>query len=231
MRLSLRLSILAISLLAPAIAAAADSGFYLGYDLGRAKASETPPFSAESVEGTVTSTPVTSELSSSGHRFIFGYGFDPYVGIEFADADLGSHALHTQMVSRPPGVSCGLLCENSYDNSPRETVRGWSLSVVGSYPLPYGFSVFARYGTFWEHLEYDAGVTGTNSPPFGNPDLPQDIHGTVNATTDTFGFGVRWSFAEHWALRASWDDYRGLNDITAQTFDVRFKSIGVEYRF
>jgi len=231
MRLSFRFGILAAALLAPSIAAA-DSGFYLGADWGRAKASQPLLFSAESVEGNITYvTQPSYEQTSSAHRFNLGFSFDQYFGLELAYADLGSRTAFAQETSRPSGVTCGLLCDNSFDNAPRETERGASLSAVGSYPLPFGFSVFARYGFFWQQVSYDSGVTGTNSPIYGNNDLPQNFHLTQHGTTDTLGFGVRWGFADHWALRASWDDYRDLQDISAQRFDVRVTSLGVEYHF
>ena len=108
-----RLGFLVLCLLAPGVAAADDSGWYLALDAGSTQFANTLY-----VPGLISRTPVTTpahyENSSTGYRFSGGYQFDAYLGAELDYADLGHQSMSADVVSHPQSNDCGPACETSY---------------------------------------------------------------------------------------------------------------------
>jgi hypothetical protein len=237
MSLCSRLAVLAACLLLPSLATAGDLGWYVGFDMGRARATDPALFSAGTFSYTSGNsdynsqlTPPTYEQTDSAHRIALGFAFNRIFGMEVTDVDLGSHVAHAHGVSAPLPVSCGLPCENSFDASPHVDVVGTGIALTAAWPLSQDFSLVARYGRFSYRADYGSGITPTNGGTYGNANLPPSFGQSNSDTTDMYGFGLGWMFVEHWALRANWDEYL---DVTggSTTFDVRMASIGLEYHF
>lgn len=242
MRNSFGFGILAACLLAPSIAAADTSGngsgWYMGFDLGQATASNQVFFSADSfnydsggVLYTGQPTGISHEQTSTAYRFEAGYWFNPYVGLQANYADLGKNTTHSHNVTAPLGISCGLSCEDSFDDSPYQKTKGKGLSLMAAYPLPHGFRLLARYGRFWDQVDYDSGYTPTPGQGYGNTTMPSGFHIGTSGVAFTYGLGASWAFTDHWQLVLGWDEYKGLGGGLTQQFDVRLISVGAEYHF
>src|ERR1051325_10543206 len=122
MNLLFRLSILIACLLAPSIAAAADSGWYVGFDWGRTTASNAPGglTYADSFGITIPygdpalKTSRTTSLRSTSKKVEGGYWVNPYAGLQVGYLDLGtySNAFYAHDPHKNICYGCGSPSEN-----------------------------------------------------------------------------------------------------------------------
>jgi hypothetical protein len=218
-------------MLLPSIAVA-DPGWYVSADAGRTTFSTTAKFDV-SLAPPGTTSPFVFTDDERGRRMLVGFRPDSYWSIEAGYVDLGQTMGNTSVITQPSGPSsCGLPCENSYNLEASLKAHGETLDIVGSLPLGDQWSLFLRAGLIRSRLELDNQVVPTNNPPYGNTSIPADTNQSVTGLRHTYGVGVSWHFASHWAAHLSWDRYIGLgNSNTTWNPDVELRSVGIEYRF
>lgn len=188
-------------------AAQADSGIYLGFDVGQAHYS--------GVTGQIASFGGVSHTSDSdtGYRFTGGYQFNQYWGAEASYVDFGQAEGDVTVTSPSAGTF-----------SVKRKAHGFVLAGTGTYPFNDTWSGYLRFGTIVGHVEVEGSGTGSLSTSTA-----------TQSSTDwkvTYGIGVNWKVANNWTVRAGWDQYSSLgNQNTTGEADVNLTSIGVVYRF
>ncbi|HSN17131.1 MAG TPA: outer membrane beta-barrel protein [Gammaproteobacteria bacterium] len=251
MRRAFAIGAVAACLFVPSIAAAAaDTGWYIGYSQGQARASEPPPYSSQTFEFQTSYGGVISDQSSdqqsTGKRFEGGYWFNPYLGLQAGVVDLGDYSAQAMVHAGGQFQNCqGPTCNFRFIDSPRVKVRGQTLVVTGAWPFAGGFEVIGRLGVFRNRATYDDSGNVLLTPG-GAPPAPYSI--VRNGTGSIYGISVGWNFATHWEVLLAWDRYRGIGDdqlfgsyVTGnlQTqvftlfgkFDVSLLSLGAQYHF
>lgn len=207
----------------PAVALADNSGWYVAADAGQSN------FIGTGDVPSLVSVHFTS--ASSGYRLSSGYQFNTYLGIEVGYVDLGQVTGSTYFVTplNGPGPLC-VPCQFSYDINATLKGRGWTFELTGTYPITNNWFVFARAGVIDARSEVDAYYTPIS--PWEATEQPFDLNHVSTDWDSTYGLGVDWSFAEHWAARLSWDRYSSLGQsgITG-TYSVNLASLGIMYRF
>ena len=234
MRIRHRLAVLAAVLLLPSLAFAADEGWYVAFDTGHSSFADHTGFASSviaPVRRNVIVTPATYSDGDSGYRLTGGYQFSQNWGLELSDVRLGKQSARTSLVTFPSSISCGLPCEDSYVADAKREIRGWSLTATGSWPFADQWSLFGHAGFIAYHSELDTDVTPISGIGAGNGSVPPSVSGTVTGLKPTYGFGVKWSFAEHWDARLGWDRYQNMGDASTGTTSVNLASLGVGYRF
>jgi opacity protein-like surface antigen len=241
---SFRLGILAAVLLAPSIATADDSGWYLGFDVGSTTASEAPGgleianYHAMSIpygDPALTVSSPTS-LSSTSSEVEVGVWISRYVGLQVSYLDLGtySNALYAHDPHDNICYACTSPSDDTTDFSETTTVkvRGPVLALIGRAPLPDEFELLGKVGWLDDNSTYDERVTGLQHVRSGVSYLG-DFHAW------DLGAGLGWRFASHWGVELWWDVYKNTkrqyesNSYAAadKWFDVRDISLGIQYRF
>jgi opacity protein-like surface antigen len=222
MRILLRLVVLVVSLLASSIAAADDSGWYVGFELGSAKASAMPYAAQESFLGSAPpSQPKitnisSSSLNSTSSNLEGGYWFNSYVGLQAGLLDLGSY-------------SGSLNFKNDYshftiDDSRKLKAYGIVLAVTGRYPLSEDFDLLGRAGVFSSRTTFDEEDISNSFPPV-------ETHVSETESATVLGAGLGWNFASHWEAQLRYDRYSNLGGGDFGKFDVRTYSLAVQYHF
>jgi len=135
-------------------------------------------------------TVLTCDDKDMGWKLFGGYRFTPNVAVEATYVDWGE--VSGTVVPGPRVVPL--------------SQTGIGLSVVGSLPLPQGFSVFGKFGFFRTEQE-----------------LPASRVPTREDTETGLGFGARFALGPSWAARAEWERMTESK--------VEMLSIGLEYRF
>lgn len=244
MRVTICLTVLAACLLVPSIAAADDSGWYLGVDLGRMTASEAPGgleianYSAMSIPygdpALTVSSP--SSLSSTSSKVEAGVWISRYVGLQVSYVELGRYA--NALYAHDPHDNICYACTSPSDDTTdfsettTATVRGPVLALLGRVPLPDEFELLGKVGSFDGSATYDESVTGL-----------QHIRSGVSYFGDyhawNFGVGLGWRFASHWGVELWRDVYNNTKQhwvgysyaAADKQFDVRGYSLAVQYHF
>lgn len=244
MRIAIRLGLIAACLLIPGIAAADDSGWYVGFDLGRTTASMAPgglefansfgmsiPYGDPAL---TVSTPTS--LNSTSSKVEGGYWISPYAGLQLGYLDLGtySNGLHAHDPHNNICYGCGSPSENTTDFSDtnKVRVRGLVMALIGRVPLPDEFELLGKVGYFSGTSTYDESVTGL-------PNVRSGQSRSADYPAWDLGAGLGWRFASHWGVEMWWDVYKNTaqqyygnsSAVANKQFDVRGISLGIQYHF
>jgi|SRR5882724_9711271 len=243
MRLTFRLCILAAVLLAPSIAAADDSGWYLGADLGRTTASVAPgglgyansfamifPFGDPAYRAASTSS-----LSSTSKKVEGGYWINDYVGWQVGYLNLGTYS--NAFYARDPHNNicygdCSISATSYFSDTNKVKVSGITMALTGRVPLPGEFELLGRVGWLAGSADYHERVTGLRK--FGS-----DSSDSSDYSAWDLGLGLGWRFTSHWGVEMWWDVYKNTAQqyygnssfVADKVFDVRGVSLGVQYHF
>jgi len=148
-------------------------------------------------QGLITSG--TVDGSDSGFKLFGGYQFSQNLALEVAYVDLGQTTYSGNFFGVP--VTNGKI-----------EASGVNGSLVGTFPVNPSFSFFAKAGLFaWSADARD--ITG--GIPFSASDDGVDI---------SFGIGGAFHINRNLSLRAEWERYDAIDDIS-------LLSIGLAYRF
>jgi OmpA-OmpF porin, OOP family len=189
----------------------ADSGFYVGADLGRSDY----PANAKLNVDLPSSTLASGNLSSSdlGWGITGGYRFNRYVAVEAGYVNLGT-------LSGPLANIAGASAASGHFDF---SVRGATQAVVGI--LPFGhWEGYLKLGYFYSDVRLSySGVSGAG--PFNHKASVSDL-------SEWRGFGLRYRPGQHWQINVEYDRYGSVGDRekTGQTTN-NMPSIGVAYRF
>jgi OmpA-OmpF porin, OOP family len=194
-----------------AAAYGADSGFYLGADLGRSDY----PANARLVVDLPSSTLASGSMRNPDLTWGIagGYRFNRYVAVEGGYLDLGTLSgplLNLKGASAATG---------HFDFS----VRGATQAVVGI--LPFGnWEGYLKIGYLYSDVRLSySGVSGAR---------PFNYKASVSDLSEWGGLGLRYRLAEHWHVKVEYDSYGavGVRHKTGDTTNST-QSVGVDYRF
>jgi len=137
--------------------------------------------------------------SGTGVKLFGGVQFNQHFAMEMAFVDLGE------------ATYSGTFVGTSVMNGRLES-SGFNFAFVGTAPLNAGFSIFGKAGFFsWESEARD--VTG--GLPFAS---------RVTGTDLSYGFGASFHVTRNFSLRAEWEQFEAVDDIS-------LLSLGVAFRF
>jgi OOP family OmpA-OmpF porin len=132
-------------------------------------------------------------------KFFGGYQFSRNFGLELAFVDLGEAGYSGTFQGLP--VTGGTV-----------KTSGLNFSVVGTWPLNASFDFFGKVGAFsWESKASDV----TAGVPFSEKEDGTDL---------SFGLGVTYNMTKNFGIRAEWERFKAVDNIS-------LLSVGVAYKF
>lgn len=138
--------------------------------------------------------------SGSGMKLFFGLQFHQNFAVEMAFVDLGE------------ANYSGTCCFGTPVTGGRLETSGFNFSFVGTAPLNPSFSLFGKAGFFsWEAEARDL----TGGLPFSGRETGTDL---------SYGFGAAFHVTKNLSLRAEWEQFEAVDDIS-------LLSLGVAFRF
>ena len=240
MRTSFCLGLLAAALLLPSIAAADDTGWYMGFGAGKTTASTAPgglsllnspglsvPFNDPTLAFTNSSS-----LSATSNEVEMGYWFNSYVGLQLSYVDMGTYSNGTHVQDSLPNICYGSSCTSDFSDTSKISVHGMNLALTGRLPLPDEFELLGRIGWFYGQAVYDESTAGIKS-------LMVSGGSSLDDSGQDLGVGLGWRFASHWGVQLWWDKYNLTESYILgnstfglyNQFDVRGYSLSVQYHF
>jgi OOP family OmpA-OmpF porin len=144
---------------------------------------------------------VSCDDKSTSIKGFFGYQLNRNIAFEAAVNGFG------ESKARGPG---GTATANSV------AIEG---DVVASLPLGSQFSLYGKVGIYSAYTEVDVNTT--------------TLVGTFddNNVDITYGFGGRWDFAERWAGRVEWQQYKSVGGTDTGETDIDVINVAVMYKF
>ena len=208
------------SLNAP-VAAAADSGWYGGLNIGLSKADidhgRIESQLRASGVGLVT-TSIDDDDEDIGFKLLGGYKFNRNFAVEGGYFDLGEFGFTAQTL--PTGSLTGSA-----------KFKGLNLDAVGILPFTEKLSAIGRVGlTYVRTKDTFSGTgavavlnaAGVNSVGDPNPEEKEASY--------KYGLGLQYDFTPSLGLRGEWERYR-VNDAVGNKGDIDMYSIGLVYIF
>ena len=209
-RASGTLGLAALAVIASPFAAAADSGWYGGINIGRSRANIDDERIASSLVGQgATSISITDDDRDRGYKLFGGYKVNKNFALEGGYFDLGRFGFTATTV--PAGTLTGNI-----------RLRGLNLDAVGILPITERFSAFGRVGA--NYAEARDSFSGTGLVNVVNPSPSK------RETNFKFGAGLQYDFTQSLGMRVEAERYR-INDAVRNKGDIDLVSVGVVYRF
>lgn len=197
-------------LLASGAAAADDSGWYAGGNLGESRATIDEARIVDGLKASgFTTTSITDDDRHLGYKLFGGYQFDRYLSLEAGYFDLGQFNFAANTM--PPATYRGNL-----------KLNGGNVDLVGTLPLTRRFGLLARIGANYADVRDSFAGTGLVEVT--------DPRRSEHATNYKFGFGMQYAFTESLVMRAEAERYR-IDDPVEHGADIDLISIGLLYRF
>lgn len=188
----------------------ADSGFYLGADLGRSEYQATS-FIFDLPSTTLAA--VDSRTDDLGWGITGGYRFNRYLAFEVGYVDLGD-------LSGPLAHIAGAgAASGHFDYS----VRGATQAVVGILPLG-NWEGYLKLGYLYSDVRLSfSAVSGAG--PFERKLSVADL-------SEWAGLGLRYRLGQHWQFKVEYDGYGSVGE-RGKTGSLTNKMplVGVEFRF
>ena len=207
---SLKLRLLALTLIASPMATAQDSGWYLGANLGQSTAKIDDVRITSGLLGAgFTTTSIKDGNKDLGFKLFAGYQFNKYLALEGGFFDLGKFDFTA--VTLPAGTLNG-----------QTKLKGGNFDLVLSLPFTEKFSGFTRVGA--NYAETKDTFVGTGSVNVLDPNP------SASGTNVKFGFGLQYDFTKSFGMRAEAERYR-IDDVGGNKGDVDLLSVGVLVRF
>jgi OOP family OmpA-OmpF porin len=204
------LGLVALAAIASPFAAADDTGWYGGANIGQSRAKiDDARISSGLLGGGFTSSSIANDDRDIGYKLFGGYQFNRNFAIEGGYFDLGKFGFTATTV--PNGTLSGNI-----------KVRGLNLDLVGLLPITEKFSAFGRAGL--NYAQARDSFAGTGSVNVSNSNLSK------RDTNYKFGLGLQYAFTESLAMRAEAERYR-INDAVGNKGDIDLISVGLVYRF
>lgn len=209
-RASGKLGLVALAIIAIPFAAAQDSGWYAGFNVGKSKAKIDDARIASGLLGSgFTMTSITNDEKDTGYKVFGGYQFNRYFAFEGGYFDLGKFGFTAATL--PAGSLSGQI-----------KLKGFNLDAVLSLPFTEKFSVFGRIGV--NSAEAKDAFSGTGLVNVVNPDPSK------RGTNYKFGGGLQYDFTRSFGMRAEVERYR-IDDAVNNKGDIDLASLGLVFRF
>ena len=205
-----KLSLITLAILASGYAAADDSFWYLGANLGQSKATIDDPRIVDSLLGAgLTTSAISDDRRGRAYKAYGGYEFNKNFALEGGYFDLGQFGFNANTV--PAGTLDGTI-----------KLRGWNVDGVVSLPLTENFSAFGRVGV--NRAQARDTFTGTGAVHVLNPG-PRQWGNNLKV-----GLGLQYALTPSLAARAELERYR-VNDAVGNKGDIDVATLGLVYRF
>lgn len=209
-RTSGTLSLVALAVITSPFAAADDTGWYGGINVGRSKAKiDDKDITAQLLGGGFTSASIKDDDRDTGYKVFGGYQFNQNFALEGGYFDLGEFGFKATTV--PAGTLRGNI-----------KLKGVNLDAVGILPLTERFSAFGRIGVNYARARDS--FTGTGAVIVSNP------HPSKRDTNYKYGLGLQYDLTESLGVRAEAERYR-IDDAVGNKGDIDLFSVGLVYRF
>jgi OmpA-OmpF porin, OOP family len=204
------LGLMALGLAAGPLAMADDSPWYVGANLGQARAKiDDPSISNGQLQNGFVITSISDDDNHSGYKLFGGYQVNSNFALETGYFDLGSFGFDA--TTQPPGTLHGTT-----------RLRGLNFDLVGILPITERFSAFGRVGA--DYVDAKDSFDGS-----GFVDV-RDARPSKRDMSYKFGLGLQYDFTTHFAGRAEVERYR-VDPADGNKGDVDLFSLGVVYRF
>ncbi len=178
------------------------SNFYLAVDAGESKFKD----ACAGVPGTFG-----CKDNDTGYRLAGGYNFTPMWGAELSYADFGKATI-SGVVAAPPALI--LPFTGTYK------ATAVQVSGTGTFAINDVFAIIGKVGLVNSTAKLDVAVSGGGATGV-----------STTKTTAGFGVGVQFSFNQHTAVRAQYEDLGTFGDATTGQTKLQFFSAGFVYRF
>jgi OOP family OmpA-OmpF porin len=205
-----RLSLLALALISCQVASAAEPGWYVGANIGEARADvDDERIVARLLSDGFRSVSLRETEDQTGYKIFTGYQFTRNLAVEGGYFDLGQFSYTARM--EPWAIMTG-----------DAKMRGLNVDVVGFVPMGEKFSAFGRAGvTYAETRDRFRGYGPVIIDPF-------NTHKTEASWK--YGAGLQYDLTSKVALRLEAERYR-FDDALESDGDIDLFSLGVVYRF
>lgn len=188
----------------------ADSGWYIGGNIGQSKALIDDDQITKSLLGSgFSTTNIDDDDRDLGYKLFGGYQFNRYFALEGGYVDLGKFGFEAQT------LPLGAL------NSDIQ-LKGLNIDAVGILPFTDRFSAFGRLGVIY--AEAKDTFAGNGAVVVLDPN-PSESKANIKA-----GVGLEYDFTPAFGMRVEAERYR-INDALGNTGDVDLVSVGAVYRF
>jgi OOP family OmpA-OmpF porin len=204
------LGVVMFAVTASSLAAADDSGWYVGANMGqsRAKIDDSRIVNGLLDDGYAT-TAIDDANRHFGYKLFGGYQVNKYFALEGGYFDLGKFGFIADTV--PPAGLTGDI-----------KLQGANLDAVGILPFTDQFAAFGRFG--YEYAYAKDAFAG-----YGSVVVPYTER-SAHAGNYKFGFGLQYTMTRNWGLRAEGERYR-IDDAVGNKGDIDLYTIGLLYRF
>lgn len=210
LRASGTLGLVVLAGIVSAPAAADDSGWYVGANIGQSNAKiDDEKITSGLLGAGFTTTSIADDERDLGYKLFGGYQFNRYFALEGGYVDLGQFGFTA--TTAPPGTLSGNI-----------RLKGLNLDAVGILPLTERFSAFGRIGV--NYAEAKDSFSGTGFVNVMNPDESK------RAANYKVGLGLQYDFTKTLGMRAEAERYR-VNDAIGSKGDIDLFSLGLVYRF
>jgi OOP family OmpA-OmpF porin len=189
---------------------AADSGWYVGGNVGQSRAKiDDERIISGLLGGGFATTSISNDDRHFGYKVFGGYQFGKYFALESGYFDLGKFGFTAN--TQPPGTFSGNI-----------KLKGVNLDAVGILPVTNKYFGFARIGV--NYAEARDTFAGTGAVHVLDPNRKQ------RAVNYKFGLGLEYDFTESVGVRVEAERYR-ISDAVGNKGDIDLASIGMVYRF
>ncbi len=210
-RASGTLGVAALVVIASPFAMAANSGWYVGGNIGQSEATiDDKRITRSLLDIPVTTVSVDDDESDVGYKLFGGYQFNRYFALEAGYFDLGKFSF-TATTTGPDGTLKGDI-----------EINGVNLDAVGFLPFGEKFAAFGRVGV--NYADAQDSFSGTGAVTVLDPSPSE------RGTSYKFGLGLQYAVTESFGLRAEAERYR-IDDAVGNKGDVDLYSAGLVYRF
>ena len=194
----------ALGLSSAGIAAAADTGFYLGGAIGSSQ------LKSKDSEIDIGGIPYRKNGSDMGYKAFVGYNFTQNIGAEVEYLDLGQQRVKFTPIDRTNDM----------------TLKGFNLSAVGRLPVGNAFELFGKLG-----LSYIANRSHEYGTSFlameGTPSADNSDH----KTKVSYGLGVIYNVTKEVGIRGEWQHFDAPAGMHTVSMKSDFFSVGASYSF
>jgi len=196
-----------------AYAAADDSFWYVGGNIGQSRAKIDDDKITSQLQGAGLPSSISDSDRDTAFKLFGGYKFNKNFAVEGGYFDLGQFSYTA--TTTPPALA-GTLSGNA-------RINGLNIDAVGFLPITEKFSAFGRVGLNYAQVKDSFSSTGAVA-------TPSDPSPSKNAANYKLGLGVQYDFTESLGMRAEVERYR-IDDAIGNTGDVDMYSLGLVYRF
>jgi len=209
-RASGTLGLAVLAAIATPFAAADDTGWYGGVNVGQSKAKiDDGRITGKLLGSGLATSSISNDDRDTGYKIFGGYKFNRNFAVEGGYFDLGRFGFSA--TTAPAGTLNGNI-----------KLKGLNLDAVGILPITEKFSAFARVGVTYAEARDSFSGTGAVNVINTNP--------SKREANLKFGGGLQYDFTQSLGMRLEAERYR-VNDAVGSRGDIDLFSAGLVYRF